>query len=108
MSDGLRVLCFGGPLNEQVVKISPSWGNCFEAPIPERQSCSLVDSPPVTTAFRTARYDIERFGAVIDDEPMVWEVALVRGYPGQRVIDAANVVLALCRFPWAAWLQVEP
>jgi len=104
MSESLRVLCFGGPLNEQRVRISPSWGNVFEAPVPEPVSFHRWDeSPdPIAPAFRTVRYDIQKLGVNLDGEPLVWRVAVAQGFPLDRITDAANAILVLCRLPICA------
>ena len=104
MPDGAPVLCFGGPWNERVVR----WVGqpTLLAPIPE-PVLSKWDEPMRTSSIRTARYDIEKVGLELDGRRYVWYVAINQGFPRRRITDQMNTILALCRFPWAAWLEPD-
>lgn len=80
------LLCFGGPLNEQVITTDRL---PLLAPSRNRLSFALNDPPAITTpAIRTVRYDLER----VSYQTWHGECLVAEDYPKHRITDALNTI----------------
>ena len=107
----VRLLCFGGPLNEQMIDVRLP--GPILVPLPDREAYSVVEpSDPTAPAFRTGRYDVEKVG--YHDESLCeapfhdycrWEARCLvfEGYPKHRITDTLNAIVGMSNL-WT-WLR---
>lgn len=108
----VRLLCFGGPLNEQMVDVEPG-GTPIEVLLPDRRPMLVDDPPEVALELpRRGRYDIERVAYHDDrkcrpplhDQGCRWDARCLvfEGYPKERITDSLNAIVGLTRL----WLPL--
>lgn len=89
----MKLLAFGGPLNEQVVYV-PNELSAVTVAVPQRV-LSMEDGPmpEVSDAPRFGTYAVEKVGW----HDWYGRCLVYEGYPRHRIIDALNAIAALAR-----------
>lgn len=89
----MKLLAFGGPLNDQVVYV-PNDQNRVVVALPVAAGSYLADDEPCSAVgARMGVYNVERVAAG------TWEAKCLvyDGYPRHRITDALNAIAAMAR-----------
>lgn len=94
----VSLLCFGGPLNEQLITI-PADSYVLEAPAPDRWIRSglwmLPEDPMPEPVLRTVIYRRERYWLTWPGDWWLGECLIVDGYPKHCITDALYFLATL-------------
>lgn len=94
----MQLLCFGGPLNEQIIDVPPG-EDTVRAALPDRRP--LIEQSfddPIGPSHREGRYTVEKVGY----HGWVARCLVYDGYPKQRITNALNALVGMSNL-WT-WL----